>query len=149
MNPPSQTAVATFKQGFSCSQAVLSAFAPDIGLDRNLALRVAGGFGGGMGRTAGTCGAVTGALMVLGMRFASLDPADANAKEATYAAVGEFLRRFRERHGSTVCKELLGCDISTPEGLAGARARGLFATQCPTYVADAAAITEAILSAPG
>jgi C_GCAxxG_C_C family probable redox protein len=145
---PSETAVATFKQGFSCSQAVLGALAPPFGLDRDLALRVAGGFGGGMGRTAGSCGAVTGAVMVLGLGLASLDPADAKAKEATYAAVREFLRRFGERHGSTVCQELLGCDISGPEGLASARARGLFAVQCPRYVADAVAITQAILAGP-
>ena len=65
-----EVAVDCFEEGFNCSQAVVSAFAPELGLDRETALRVAAAFGGGMGRTGETCGAVSGALMVIGMQLA-------------------------------------------------------------------------------
>lgn len=65
----SERAVACFKEGFSCSQAVFSTFAPQLGLECELALKVAGLFGGGMGRLGEVCGAVTGALMALGLKY--------------------------------------------------------------------------------
>jgi len=140
-----ETAVALFKQGFSCSQAILAAFAKDLGLDRATALRVASGFGGGMGRMGETCGAVTGAIMVLGLKHGSAAADDRQAKELTYARVQEFVRQFTGRHQTTRCKELLGLDISTAEGLSAAKEKNLFATQCPTYVKDAAEILERLL----
>jgi C_GCAxxG_C_C family probable redox protein len=144
----SEIAAAAFKEGYNCSQAVLSAFAPEIGLEREAALRVATGFGGGIGRMAGTCGAVTGAVMVLGLRHGSVDPGDRQAKEVAYTAVREFVRRFEEKHGTVTCAGLLGCDISRPEGLAAAREASLFAQRCPLFVADAARILEPMLQVP-
>ena len=61
-----ETAVATFKGGFNCSQAVLSVFCEELGLDKETAARIAGGFGGGIGHLGETCGAVTGAIMAMG-----------------------------------------------------------------------------------
>jgi len=130
-----------FSEGFSCSQSVLAAFAPDLSLDADAALRVSAAFGGGMGRTGGTCGAVTGALMVLGLRYGPT-VADKVAKELTYAQAREFIARFEARHGATTCADLLGVNISTPEGQAAAREAKLFKTVCPGLVASAAAILE-------
>jgi C_GCAxxG_C_C family probable redox protein len=130
-----------FSEGFSCSQSVLAAFAPELGLDADVALRVSAAFGGGMGRTGGTCGAVTGALMVLGLRYGPT-VADKVAKELTYAQAREFIARFEARHGATTCADLLGVNISTPEGQAAAREANLFKTTCPGLVASAAAILE-------
>jgi len=144
----SECAVAAFKAGFNCSQAVLSAFADEVGMSREAALRVATGFGGGMGRTAGTCGAVTGAVMVLGLRLGGFDPSDRQVKEQTYTAVREFLRRFEDKHGPVRCADLLGCDISTEEGLAAARAAELFTKRCPHFVDDAARILGEMLPPP-
>lgn len=141
----SEKAVACFKEGFACSQAVLSAFADEFGLDRALALKVAAGFGGGMGRTAQTCGAVTGAYMVIGLKYGSTDAQNRDAKEKTYRQVREFNERFKSRHGCLLCRELLGCDISTPAGLDEAKQKNLLTTVCPKVVGDAVAILEKLL----
>lgn len=140
-----EQAVACFKSGLSCSQSILSTYAEQFGLDRQVALKLASGFGGGMGRMAGTCGVVTGALMVLGLQGGSAEPNDSKGREAIYERVREFARRFEARSGSTVCRDLIQCDISTPEGLAAAREQQLFATICPKFVQNAAEILEEML----
>jgi C_GCAxxG_C_C family probable redox protein len=133
-----------FAQGYACSQSVLLAFAEDLHLDPQTAARISAGFGGGMGRTAGTCGAVTGALMVIGLHTGS-PVVDAAAKDATYTLVRRFMAEFAARNGSTECRDLLGCDISGPEGSAYAREHNLFKTQCPEYVKEAVRILEGML----
>ena len=140
-----ETAVSQFGRGFNCSQAILSAFAASFGLDEQTALKIAAGFGGGMGRMAECCGAVTGALMVLGLKYGGTSP-DREAKEAAYARVREFAHRFKAHHGSLVCRDLLGCDISTVEGREIAGQKSLFTTICPTLVRYAAEILEEILA---
>jgi C_GCAxxG_C_C family probable redox protein len=110
-----------------------------------MGLRIACGFGGGM-RMAKTCGAVTGAFMVIGLKHGQARPEDKESKEKTYRLVTEFVKRFESRNGSVICKELLGCDISTPEGMKTAQARDLFSTLCPKMVLDAADILAEILS---
>jgi C_GCAxxG_C_C family probable redox protein len=140
-----EQAVSCFKGGFNCSQAILSTFAHSFGLNREVALKLAAGFGGGMGRMAGTCGAVTGAFMVLGLQYGPVEAGDQQARETTYERVREFTRRFEARNGSVICRELIQCDIDTPEGLAAARQNRLFATVCPKFVQDAAEILDEIL----
>jgi C_GCAxxG_C_C family probable redox protein len=140
-----EEALACFKGGFICSQAVLSAYASQLGLDRDTALRIADGFGGGMARMGETCGVVTGAFMVIGLKHGRTSVEDVQAHEMTYDTVNEFVRRFKSRNKSIICRELLGCDISTPDGLQKARQQNLFATVCPAYVRDATEILEEIL----
>lgn len=135
-----ELAVSLFQKGFSCSQAVLAAYADCFGLDREVALRIAAGFGGGMGRMAGTCGAVTGAFMIIGLKYGSTETKDRQAKEKTHEAVREFAKRFISRNDSLVCKELLQCDISTPDGFQLAKEKKLSATVCSKLVRDAAQI---------
>ena len=98
-----------------------------------------------MGRMGETCGGVTGALMVIGLRYGKTEIQDKQEKEMTYGLVKEFVNRFKSRNGSIVCRELLGCDISTPEGLSIAKEKNLIATLCPKFVQDAAEIMEQIL----
>ena len=141
----SERAVACFKEGFSCSQAVFSTFALQMGLERELALKVAGPFGGGMGRLGEVCGAVTGALMALGLKYGCVDAQNAEGKEEAYRLARELADQFKTRRGSILCRELLGCDISTPEGRSQAREKGLFANLCPQLVRDAAEIVEQML----
>lgn len=105
-----------FKEGFSCSQAVLAAFAEEPGLSRETALRISQGFGGGIARTAGLCGAIAGGIMAIGLKHGRTRADDDDARETTYLRVRELLRRFQARHGSPACRDLLGCDIGTPEG---------------------------------
>ena len=139
-------AVACFDEGFNCSQAVFSAFAPQLGLDRVTALKVAGAFGGGMGRMGETCGAVTGALMVIGLKYGQTTGEDKAAKEKSYELVKQFAERFKARNrGCLTCRELLGADISTPEGMQKLREKQAFTTMCPKFVRDAAQIVEELL----
>jgi C_GCAxxG_C_C family probable redox protein len=140
-----QRAVAVFKEGYSCSQAILSTYGKRIGLKREVALKIAGGFGGGIGRMGKTCGAVTGAVMVIGLQFGMVDLADKDAKEQTYALVREFMDRFTALHGSTECKELLGCNLNTPEGFLYAKEQNLFVTICQELVQHAAELLEELI----
>jgi len=142
-----EVAVTRFQDGFSCSQAVFSPYAEAMGLDKDTALKIAGTFGGGMGRTGQTCGAVTGALMALGLKYGAIDAMDKETKEQAYARVQEFAQRFATRNGDDLsCKALLGCDISTPDGQKMAQELGLYKNVCPKLVKDAAEIVEEILA---
>ena len=137
-----ERAVSCFEEGFSCAQAMLSTYGPQFGLERELALKVSGAFGGGMARMGETCGAVTGALMVIGLRYGKTKADDEQAKEKAYSLVKEFVDQFKARNGSITCKELLGCDINVPEERLVAKEQGLFDTLCPRFVQDAAEIIE-------
>lgn len=115
-------AVARFAEGYSCAQSVFSVLAEARGMDIELAYRVSAGFGGGMARTAGTCGCVTGALMAIGLAQRSVSREENKAeREKTYELGRRMMREFEERNGSTCCRDLIGCDLSTPEGLKQAR----------------------------
>jgi len=138
-------AVACVNDSFSCAQAVLSSYAPGLGLERELALRVAGAFGGGMGRMGRMCGAVTGGLMVIGLRHGTTQGDDDEGKGRCYAVVQEFAEQFKARNGATTCSELLGHDMSVPEERELAKAEGLFEALCPKLVRDAAEILEHLL----
>lgn len=130
-----------FRGGCACSQAILATYGPALGLPRNTAMQVAAGFAGGM-RLGETCGAVTGALMVLGLRHASEHSETAAGRADVYARVLEFQKRFQNQHGSLICRQLLGVDVSTPEGMKQAREQNLFQTTCVRIVESAAAILE-------
>lgn len=138
-------ATQTFANGCNCSQAVLGAFAPALGLAPEQAMKLACGFGGGIAHGE-TCGAVTGAVMVLGLRHGNTSAADPAPKQHTYQLVREFGKRFRERHATLCCRELLGCNPATPEGHAQAAAQGLFTNRCPKFVASAVEILEGMAS---
>lgn len=144
MSKKSEQAVEWFKNGFNCSQAVLGSYGREFGLDCEQAFKVATGFGGGM-RMAETCGAVTGAFMVLGLKYGNTTADDKESKAKTYERIVEYTRRFKARNGSVRCRELLGCDISTPEGMEKARKNELFDSVCPKMVRDAAEILEEII----
>lgn len=140
-----ESAVSRFRDGFSCSQAVFSTYAEAMGMDRETALKVSAGFGGGMGRMAETCGAVTGAMMAIGLKHGTADATDSEAREKTYELVRRFAEEFRAKHGSLDCRDLLGCDISTAEGREQARERNTHDDVCPQLVRDAAEVLERIL----
>lgn len=140
-----ERAEALFKQGYSCSQAVLAAFGEQFGLSRELALHIAGAFGGGMGRMGETCGTVTAAIMVLGLKFGCTTADDLKARENGYAVAREFIHRFKGRNISVLCRDLLDCDISTSEGMKRAREEGLIKQHCPRFVKDAAEILDQLL----
>jgi C_GCAxxG_C_C family probable redox protein len=140
-----QDAERYFRQGFSCSQAVLAAVSKPLGLDTDRALKLAQAFGGGMARMGLTCGAVTGAMLAIGLKYGRTRPEDEEAREKTYGLVHEFIRRFRDRHGSIVCRELIGVDLSSAQGHKQGEERGVFQDLCPKFVSDAVEILEEIL----
>jgi C_GCAxxG_C_C family probable redox protein len=127
---------------------VLGGFAEEYGMSLEHAVRAACAFGGGVAGTAQTCGAVNGALMVLGLAHATAVPGNGPARQNTYAATRSLLGRFRERHGSLECRELLGVDIGTTEGRERAVRDGLFTTRCPVLVRAAAEIVAELVRAP-
>ena len=140
LSKPVSLAVARHAQGFNCAQAVFSAFSRRKGIPLNIALGIASPLGAGLGRLAGTCGAVTGAALAIGIRHGHRKAGDQQQKEAAYALTRDLVDRFRQRNGSILCCELLGCDISTPEGFSAAKRKRLFATRCSRFVSDAAEI---------
>ena len=140
-----EAAVACFKEGFNCSQAILSTYGVAFGLEGPTALKAASAFGAGMGGLGEVCGAVTGALIVIGLKHGRTEARDKEAKEKTNALVRDFAGRFRSRHRSLLCRELLGCDLTTPEGVAAARQKGYFTELCPRFVRAAAEILENVL----
>jgi len=141
----SDCAVSFFRQGFSCSQAIAAAFAADYGLDKEMALRLSQGFGGGIARRADWCGVLTGAILVVGLKHGRTRPDDAAARDKTYALVRELIARFTAKHGGVKCRDLLGCDIGTPEGQKRADELKLHQTKCEDFVRDAAALLEELL----
>jgi len=137
-------AVGIFKEGFSCSQAILATYCEQFGLDTKQAYKISSGFGGGM-HLDRTCGAVTGAIMVIGLKYGRTRAGDMKSKAKTYEISAKFADKFKERHGSIGCKELMGCDITTPEGMKKATDEGLFGTVCVDLVKSAAEILDELL----
>jgi C_GCAxxG_C_C family probable redox protein len=140
-----EDAVALFQHGFSCSQAVLSVFAQHFGLERDTALRISQGFGAGIAYTDDICGAVSGAIMVIGLRHGRITAEDKAAKEKTYAVVGEFLKKFKQRSGSVKCTELLGYNLSDPQQVAEVKKNKVVMARCPAFVRDAVELVETLL----
>lgn len=134
-----------FQQGFSCSQAVLAACGEGLGVEEDALLKISTGFGAGMGRMGEVCGAVTGAFMAIGLKHGRSKIEDQAAKEKTQRLVQEFARRFKSRHRTILCRELLGCDLNTPEGIKFAREKNLFGTVCLGCVRSAVEIMEDLL----
>ncbi|MDR3709333.1 MAG: C-GCAxxG-C-C family protein [Capsulimonadaceae bacterium] len=133
----SEEATRLFEAGYNCAQSVLCACVDDENLTHEAALGVAAALGGGMCRTAGPCGAVTGALMAIGSRYSSRIVEDPSYRKVVYAKGAEFIEKFKSKHGSTICRELLGCDISTTEGTHYALERDLTKIRCVQFIADA------------
>jgi C_GCAxxG_C_C family probable redox protein len=147
MEDSREVALARHREGYSCSQSVLAAYAEELGLPLEIALRLAAPFGGGIGRLGEVCGAVSGALMALGLRYGSATP-EPQGKDRAYCVAREFVARFEARQGAFRCRDLLGVDIGTPAGYAEARARDAFKTTCPAAIAAAAAIVGELLAEP-
>ena len=131
MNSKVEAAVGCFREGFSCSQAILSTYGPEFGLAREMALKAGAALGAGMGRLGEVCGAVTGALIVIGLKYGHTEAKDKEAKEKTYDRVHDYGWRFRTLQGSLLCRELLGCDIGTAEGMETARQKGFLLNSAP------------------
>lgn len=135
----SEHAKETFASGFNCAQSVLSTYGKEYFKNEADALRMASGFGAGMSYRGEVCGAVTGALMVLGLKhgFDKLEDKDAFIEKSR-----TLIEQFEKENGSILCRKLLCVDVNTPEGLAEARENGLFRKTCPRYIESASLLLE-------
>ena len=140
----SEKALTYFENGFNCSQSVFAAFATNYGMSEELALKVATQFGGGA-RKGEMCGAVTGALMVLGLEFGHYHIGALEEKANAYSKAEEFMNRFIEMQGTVVCRDLLGYDVSKAEDMAKIKELDLFKTTCPKMIQCAVEIVEQML----
>ncbi len=140
-----EKAVALQKKGYHCSQAIVGAFANELGYEIKDAFKISTCFGGGM-RAGGICGCITASFMVLGMAFGFYDPQDKELEMYGNKKTEEFLALFKERMaGDTTCKAILGQDISKPEGLAVIRQEGLMLKLCPRAMRVSIEIVEEMI----
>lgn len=137
-------AVNKFLKKHACSQAILSEYCEQYGLNKEVALKIASGFAAGM-RMGSVCGAVTGAYMVLGLKYSEENCEKSEGRENVYKAVTEFTKEFEKVYGSVECKKLLGCDVGTKEGMQAAVENNLFQTACPKFVETSARLLEPII----
>lgn len=132
-----------FQSGLNCSQIVLSQFCERYHMSKEDAVRIGCGFGGGA-RAGEICGAVSGAIMVIGLKYGNTQAEDLISKNTCYEKTKEFVAEFRKQNGSIVCRELLDCDISTEEGMQKAKEAQLFQTRCVDYVESSIQVLESL-----
>ncbi len=131
-------------EGYNCAQSIAAAFAREVGLDVATAIKMAGVFGGGLAHHGHVCGAVSGALMIIGMKYNGIE-SDYASREHGFAIGTDFIAEFGSRHQTIDCRDLIGCDLSTPEGLKRFKESGIFQTICPRWVKEAAEILDTLL----
>ncbi len=144
-----QNVIESFRSGLNCAQAVLTAFTGELGFDEDAALSISCGFGAGMGRLQETCGAVTGAYMVLGIHNCRKFKDNGKRKDATYPMVQKFSEKFKKIHGTTDCIDLLKCEIRTEEGHLLANKNNLFKIVCEKCISDSIEIISELISENG
>ncbi len=138
-------ALAMFEAGYNCAQAIFTAYAAGEELPERLALSLPAAFGAGIARMGETCGAVSGAFMVIGLHAGRIERDPLMNKECAYAMVEEFVDGFTARHGSIRCRDLLGYDLSNPEDYARVKAEDIIGQRCPGFVRSAAEVLESVL----
>ena len=140
-----QNAITIFRTGMNCAQAVLTTFSKELNFDIESAAEISSGFGGGMGRLQETCGAVTGAFMVLGIYTSRKYSDTAQRKENLYTLIQEFNSRFIAIHQTTNCRLLLGIDLKTPEGRQEMSGQNLSEHVCEKCISDSVLILEELI----
>ena len=143
-NIHAERAVDYYSRNYNCTQGVFTTYAIEHGLDEKLALKLATNFGGGA-RKGEICGAISGALMVLGLLYGHSESDDFDTKAKAYAMSEEYMNRFIKKNGSAVCRELLGYDLSRPDEKAIIIEKNLFRTVCPDMIRSAVEILDEMI----
>jgi len=138
-----EKAVEMFANGYNCAQSVLGVFCEEAGLEKNIALKLANGFGGGI-RCGEVCGGVSGGVIAIGLKCGFYIEKDMEQKSYCNRMSYEYIERFREANGSALCRELLGVDIRHPDDFALPVAQEAHKTICPGLVASAVRILESM-----
>lgn len=150
MSEKSEKAKELFKRGYNCSQAVVAAFAEDLGVDEETLIKLSSSFGGGMGRLREVCGAVSGMFMVAGLKYGYSSPDAKEEKTEHYARIQELAEAFTKENGSIICRELLGLETKKESHVPSERTEGYYKVRpCADLVADAAAIMEEYIKKNG
>ena len=139
------------ERGFGCAQAVLAAFCEDYGMDVETALKISTGFGSGIGRMCEVCGAITGGVMVLGLKYGKVNTDGSKygpATEKTYELAAKLAQQFKEKNNTIYCRDLLGLDLSLKENRDIAVARNYFVERCGKYIQDSIELVEELLKEP-
>lgn len=138
-----EMAMANFMKGYNCSQSVVLAFADMLPVNESDLLKMASSFGGGMGRLREVCGSVSGMFIVIGLLYGYDGPETGPVKADHYKRVQELAHRFEEKHGSIVCRELLGLNVKREAPTPEARTKEYYKKRpCPEIIGDAAEILE-------
>ncbi len=140
----SEHAKELFLEGNNCAQSVLLSFADEYGYSKELALKISAGFGGGMGKTQETCGAVSGAIMVLGIREGEKASDNDELKSGAYGSVKELISKFTDEFQTTSCRDLTGCDFNTDSGNEKFKNEGVMEKICAPCIKRAVEIVESI-----
>ncbi len=142
----SERALDYYFDSFNCAQSVIASFSDKLEIDEEVVLRIASGFGAGMGRMQETCGAVTGAFMVIGFLNGKYKRGDEKAKEKTNELIQEFSQKYTEKFDSINCKALIDFDLNTEEGRQQAEKEDVFFKKCSNYVKESVELLEEILN---
>ena len=148
MSTGAKTALGLFNKKFNCAQAVLESHSAEYGLDSAMSRKIAGAFGGGMGYCGEVCGVVSGALMLIGLKYGQFEEGDDGSRVNTYSHAKDFVNKFKIEFGSVRCTDLIKYDLSVEEELLKARESGVFRKVCPRLIKRSVELVEEILS-PG
>jgi len=139
-----EKAISFFNNGYNCAQSVFTAYCDLFGIDEKLAKKIATGFGGGFGRLQMVCGAVSGAVMLIGCKYYD-EKNIRSSKELVYQKTREFIEEFEKKNKGIECLELIGVDFSKENGLKIAKEKNLFKLKCENYIREACDIIEKII----
>lgn len=146
-NKYSKKAGELFREGYNCAQSVFCAFSDELGFDFETALKLASSFGGGMGRLREVCGAVSAMFMIAGLKYGYTTPNNDEIKGEHYARIQELAARFKEKHGTIICRELLGLDVKQDNPTPSKRTEQYYKDRpCEDIIRDAAEITAEYIS---
>ena len=146
MKTKSDIAVEKFLSGYNCAQAMFFSCCDDLDFDKDTALKLACGFGAGMARKQEVCGAVSGGILAIGLKYGRGENQDRTSTDTTYMKVRELMSRFESEHGSCICRTLLnGCDLNTAEGQRYFKENDLLHKACAGCVKSVAEILEDVL----
>ncbi len=121
----------------------MAAYGVKLGIDVEAAMKIGNSFGGGMGLMGGTCGAVTGAFIIIGLKHGQANSEDKESKKKTYELIEKFVREFKSRNDTIICRELIGFDIGSKNKPQDSGQ--IISEKCPNYIRDAAELIEEIM----